>query len=204
MAEKNRYWCGVLYTENMLQDWEDLIGDIVQLPYCYCIHDCDTDTQSEHRKEHVHLILVFNNTTTYKHAFSVFSELNAPGRIAVNTVKSIINIRSMYDYLIHDTETCRKLCKFLYDKSCRKMGNNFDIGNFEQVSLAEKKEVLRELCKIVYDEFFYNFADFYMYIDNKFKDDSVYIDVLNNHSGLIERIVKGNYFKWKEMQGRDY
>ena len=41
MAEKNRYWSGIAYPENMIDTWQDDIGDIVQLPYAYCIHDKD-------------------------------------------------------------------------------------------------------------------------------------------------------------------
>lgn len=202
MAEKNRYWCGVLYPENMVPDWQECIGDLIQLPYAYCIHDADLDSAGDDRKEHVHLIICFNNTTTYKHACSVFSELNAPGKIAVNTVKSIINIRSMYDYLIHDTETCRKLCKKLYDKSCRITGNNFDIGSYEQVSLAEKNAICKELCTLIVEEFFTNFADFYMHVIQKYED-GTYFDVLKGHSGLFERIIKGNYFKASEFSSRN-
>lgn len=133
-----RFWTGVLYPENMIEEWETDIGDIVQLPYAYCIHDTDTDSQSEHRKDHVHIILAFPNTTTYKHAMSVFELLSAPGKNALNTVQRCINIRSAYNYLIHDTETCRKKCKFLYDESCRKTGNNFDIGAYEQLDITIK------------------------------------------------------------------
>lgn len=194
MAEKNRYWSGVLYPENMVEDWQDLIGDILQLPYAYCIHSADTDSKSEHRKDHVHLIIVFNNTTTYNHALFVFKRL---GENSINTCKSIISIRSMYDYLIHDTETCRKLGKELYESSCRITGNNFDIGSYEQVSLAEKNEVCKELCKLIISENFIYFNEFYMYVCSNF-DDGVYFDVLKSHSGLMERIIKGNYFFHKD------
>lgn len=107
MAQKSRYWTGVLYTENMLTDWEMEIGDLVQLPYSYCVHN-DVDEEGESRKEHVHIILVFSNTTTYNHAFSVFDRLSAAGRRSVNRIESVINIRQMYEYLIHNTETCKK------------------------------------------------------------------------------------------------
>lgn len=197
MAEKNRYWSGVLYPENMVDDWQDLIGDLLQLPYCYCIHHADLDSKSEHRKDHVHLIIVFNNTTTYKHALSVFNVLSSEGRIAINTCKPIINIRSMYEYLIHNTETCRKLGKEEYAASERIAGNNFDIGNYEQVSLAEKNEVCKELCKLIVSENFIYFNEFFMYVCSNYED-GVYFDVLKSHSGLMERIIKGNYYTHKD------
>ena len=36
--------------------------------------------QSEHRKDHVHLIVAFPNTTTYKHALNVMDLLSAEGK----------------------------------------------------------------------------------------------------------------------------
>ena len=144
---KARYWQAVMYPENMVEGWQDRIADIVQVPFAYCVHSEavsythldvykrqhseDTDEKSEHRKDHIHLIIVFPNTTTYKHAMSVFGLL---GDKALNTCEACVNIRHCYDYLIHDTESCRKAGKHEYDPSERITGNNFDIGAYEQIS----------------------------------------------------------------------
>ena len=141
--DKCKYWVGVLYPENMLPDWENEIGDIVQVPFSYCIHDADKDGKEEERKKHVHIILVFPNTTTKNHAKNVFALLSAPGKNAFSNIKAIINIRGMYNYLIHDTETAKKQGKKLYDVSCRVNGNNFDIGAYEQLGVQEKND----MCK---------------------------------------------------------
>ena len=61
MIDKSRYWQAVCWLENMVDGWQDSIGDLLQLPYAYCIHDMDTDSMSEHRKNHVHIIIVFPN-----------------------------------------------------------------------------------------------------------------------------------------------
>lgn len=194
MASNARFWTAVLYPENMLEDWETDIGDIVQLPYAYCKHDTDTDTQSVHRKDHVHIILAFPNTTTFNHAKSVFDLLSAPGKVALNTIQRCINIRASYNYLIHDTETCRKKSKYLYDSSCRITGNNFDIGAYEQLDLNIKNEMLKELCDMIIREGFINFGDFYMYVVSTLEDFN-YFDLLKTYSGLLERLTKSNYQK---------
>ena len=160
---KNKYWTAVLYPENMIDTWESDIGDIVQVPYAYCVHDADMTESAERRKKHVHIILAFPNTTTYKHALSVFQKLSFAGLKALNTCEPVINIRHMYDYLIHNTEECRKKKKLIYDPSCRKTGNNFDIGSFEQISAAEKQDMCKELCDFIINHGFTNFADFYVY-----------------------------------------
>ena len=100
---KARYWTGVLWLENLDENWQDEIADLVQVPFAYCIHDKDVDEQNEGRKPHVHLILAFSNTTTYNHALQVFKLL---GDKAVNTIQACISIRNTYEYLIHNTETC--------------------------------------------------------------------------------------------------
>ena len=194
MAEKNKYWTAVCYPENMVDDWKDRIGDLLQTPYCYCVHDQDTLADSEEdRKVHVHIVNAFNNTTTYKHALSVFQSLSKPGTICVNTCKPVINIKHMYNYLIHDTEDCRKKGKHLYDVSERICGNNFDIGNFEQLSSAEKNDICYELCTLIVKEGYTNFTDFFVNAMGDF--DSSYFEVIKTHSGLLERLCKGNYLK---------
>lgn len=191
--EKNKYWVGVLYPENMVYEWESRIGDLLELPFCYCLHNADKDSKSEHRKDHIHLIIVFPNTTTYNHAMTVFNRLSADGKQAINTCQAVINIRSKYEYLIHNTETCKKQGKELYDKSLRVCGNNFDIGNYEQVSLAEKSIMCKELCDCIVENGFSNFADFYLYVMSNY--DSDYFSILQSYSGLFERLTKANYQK---------
>lgn len=186
-----RYWVGILYPENMVEDWQDKIGDIVELPFAYCIHDKDLDNDDDERKVHVHLILAYPNTTTYNNMFTVFSKLNAEGKRAVNKIEKIINIRHKFNYLIHDTERCRKDNKYLYPKSERITGNCFDIGAYEQLDQSEKDRMLQELAKEICDKNFTNFSDFYLYVLSNFED--TYFQIVKGYSGFLERLTKGNY-----------
>lgn len=197
MINKARYWIGVLYPENMINDWEKEIGDIVQVPYAYCIHDADLAGKEDERKLHVHLILIFSNTTTYSHAFKVFDLLSKKGLRAINTCQAIVSIRGAYDYLIHDTETARKQNKKQYDPNLRITGNNFDIGAYEQLGLVEKNEMCNYLCNIIITEKFTNFVDFYEYcLLDLFDEDSNYFEIVKSYSGLFERLTKGNFQKY--------
>lgn len=191
MINKARYWTGVLYPENMIDDWQEEIGDLLQLPYVYCIHDKDLDNDGDSRKVHVHLMIVFPNTTTQKHAMSVFDVLSASGKSALNTIQAVINVRSMYNYLIHDTDTCKRKNKHLYDKKDRIVGNNFDIGTYEQVSAQEKINMAKELSDIIMREHFIDFGEFYLYVTSNFDD--VYFEILKTNSGFFERLIKSNY-----------
>lgn len=191
ITTKARYWVGVGYPENMRADWQTSIGDVLQLPYEYCIHDKDVDGAQDSRKTHVHIMVAFPNTTTYKTALSVFQGLSADGKQAFNTVQKVNNVRFMHNYLIHDTEDCRKKHKHLYDKSERISGNNFDIGNYEQLSLDEKKGIRRELAELIYTKGYCNYLDFYMDVVTNYPAE--YEDVVCGNSGHFARLTQGMY-----------
>ena len=196
---KARYWTGVLYPENMLEDWESRIADTVQVPFAYCLHHLDKDSKSEHRKDHIHLILAFPNTTTYSHALGVMNLLSAEGKSAINKCQAVINIRNVYDYLIHDTEDCRKKEKELYPVDARIIGNNFDIGSYEQLDAFRKNEMFLELGELIRNVGFMNYIDFYGYVVDNF-DDMNYIEVLKCYSSHFEKLTKGNYNKWVQAR----
>lgn len=197
--DKARFWTAVLYPENMKDGWEDSVGDILQHPYAYCKHYQDKDSKSEHRKDHIHFIVAFPNTTTYKHAMSVFDLLSAEGKKALNTCEAVIGIRNCYDYLIHDTETCRKQGKELYPAEARITGNNFDIGAYEQLGTAEKNEMFLEMGQAIREHGFTNYMDFYEFVVDTYEDMN-YIEVMRCYSGHFERMTRGNYQRWEQEQ----
>ena len=196
--DKARFWTAVLYPENMRESWETDIGDVLQYPFAYCKHTQDKDSKSVHRKDHVHVILAFPNTTTYKHAMSVFDQLSAEGRKALNKCEAVIGIRNVYDYLIHDTETCRKQGKELYDAAERITGNNFDIGAYEQIGATEKNEIFLELGNAIRTNRFTNYMDFYAFVVDTYEDIN-YIEIMRTYSSHFERLTKGNYQKVEQQ-----
>ena len=193
MSEKARYWVGVCYPENMIPDWQSEINRILQLPFCYCIHNMDCTTSKEVRKEHVHIILVFPNTTTKKYALSVFNKLSFDNFVCCPSCENVHSIRFMYEYLIHNTEDCKKKGKFLYDVSCRISGNGFDIGQYEQISVQDKLKMSMELADIIVREGFEEYLSFYMFVVSNF--DFEYFEIIKSNSGFFERLCKGNYLR---------
>lgn len=60
---KVKLWEGICYPENMLDDWQEEIDDILQVPFAYAIHDIDHDQKSKQRKTHVHIIVVWGGNS---------------------------------------------------------------------------------------------------------------------------------------------
>ena len=201
ITTKARYWVGVGYPENMRADWKDVIGEVTQLPYAYCVHDKDVDGAEDDRKVHVHILLAFPNTTTYKTALGILQELSAPGKKAFPTVQKVNNVRYLYNYLIHDTEDARKKHKYQYDPTERITGNCFDIGNYEQLSLDEKKGIRRELAELIFSKQYVNYFDFYMDVVTNYPAE--YEDVLCGNSGHFARLTQGMYQRLTGHVNRD-
>lgn len=201
MAEKAKYWVGVCYPENMIDNWRDKLDDM-GVSYAFCIHDKDhlseynkkkgKDVEEEERKTHVHIILAFNNTTTYNHALNTLMELSKPGKRCLNTMEIVRNIRNKYEYLIHNTEKAKKDKKYQYPIAERITGNNFDIGAYEQITSTDKNRMAKELCKLIRDNGICNFADFFDMVSEM---DMEYFDIMKTYSGLFDRLCKGNYHK---------
>lgn len=200
---KNRQWTAVLYNENMRAEWKEEIDYLLQLPFAYCVHDKGLEIEKqERRKIHTHIILVFPAPTTYKHAVEVFSRLSADGKRAFNTIEPVYNARNMYDYLIHDTDDCRKKGKYQFPKEERVVGNCYDIGSYEQVSQADKNEVFDLLTDLIFTGDVTNFADFVLEARNQYPDRVELIrDVMRSYSGYFDRLIKGNYFRIYEKLG---
>lgn len=179
-----------MYPENMVDNWQEDIDDILQLPYAYCVHDQDKDGNEEDRKKHIHLIIAFPNTTTYNHAMSVFKELEAKGHQAVNEIKRVISMRQAYNYLIHDTDNCREKGKHQYGKDERIEGNNFDIGAYEQIGIEEKLKMRVELSIDLLEKRFTTYALFYDYVLRAYKG-TEYENIVVTYQGHFDKLCKG-------------
>ena len=125
--------------------------------------------------------------------------LSAEGKKAINKCEAVVGIRNVYDYLIHDTEDCRKKGKEQYDPSERITGNNFDIGAYEQLGTAEKNEMFLEMGQAIREHGFTNYMDFYEFVVDTYEDMN-YIEVMRCYSGHFERMTRGNYQRWEQGQ----
>lgn len=194
---KKRIWVGILYVENMRNDWREQIEDLLDLPFAYCVHDKDLDKDGDCRKPHVHLMVAWPGPTTYTEALRTMSLLSAPGKRAINKCEAVRNVRKKYNYLIHATAKAREAGKYQYDPAERITGNNFDIGAYEQISLVEKQRMRQELGRLIFDKEITNYADFYVYVLSNFEPD--YEDVVVSFSSHFTRIING---VWQKVQER--
>lgn len=198
---KSRYWVGIVYTENCKSGWQDAIGDDLQLPAVYAIHDQDLDESGAPRKPHAHVLVCFPNTTTRKHAKEVLNTLSAPGKVCCSTAQACINIRHTYEYLIHNTETAKKEGKHLYPESARVGVNGFDIGIYEVVSAKEKHEMVFELSKLVSERGIENMRDLFAVVSGEY--DFRHFECYLANNAYFDRLCRGVYLSRVNNGGVD-
>lgn len=197
---KARYWMAVLYPDRMLEGWQSNIGALLQVPYCYIIHDKDLRSDGVDRKVHVHVLIALGNTTTYAAALSIFKALqdpNKPSCIPNDEIRQVRYIRAVYDYFIHNTEECKKLGKHLYEPSERISGNCFDIGSYEQLGQAEKDAIILSVTDYIFDHSVENFADLILAIRDFGTE---YFSIVKSNAGYFQALTKGMYLKGEKIR----
>ena len=198
MAEKYRYAECILYPENMIDDWESVIDDKLQLPFAYCLHDKDKEKDGSEVKPHIHIILVHNNTV----ALSFFkkwvnSRLSKPDCICCSTCEPILNMDKSVKYLIHDTDKAREEGKFQYPESARRFGNNFDLHHYLQIDENEKLYITQVIAQHILD---YNIMDLTSVHQWILSQGDKYYSVFVSRSAYFDRLASGNWKKWERKK----
>jgi len=102
----------------------------------------------------------------------------------------------------YDTDKCRKLGKHQYDPSERITGNGFDIGNYEQISTAEKQHMLKELTWFIMSEGYETINEFTQPALERFGEQ--YWEIMVSYSAFLVKYLNGNKMMREkaEMQKR--
>ena len=97
---------------------------------------------------------------------------------------------------------CRKLGKHQYDPSERITGNGFDIGNYEQISTAEKQHMLKELTWFIMSEGYETINEFTQPALERFGEQ--YWEIMVSYSAFLVKYLNGNKMMREkaEMQKR--
>ena len=99
MSQNFKFWLGVCYLDEMCPDWQSKIDDLLQVPFAYGKHEVHYNSIVDHCLSHVHILLVFPFTTTFKHALSVFNFLSSDDSICCYHCEPVSSPSSALQYL---------------------------------------------------------------------------------------------------------
>lgn len=203
----NRYWQGIFYPENMIPTWRDAIGSMCSLPLEAILHDKDLNKDGTRRKEHIHVIIAWNNTTGALSAFKTFSNLgmslsaNGVNTFALNTLEAVQNIGNAHNYMRHATDDAQKKCKHLYAEEELLSFNNFDIGLFEQLGVVEEEQIKTQIEAMILEGRIKNYLKLKLMV-RQLKD-TRYIKVLEKNIYEFSTLTR-SMWQWEEEYRKEY
>lgn len=109
MANRARNWAFIAYPESLPADWFDTLSDFHIPAFISPLHNQDVDHDGERKKEHYHVMLMYQGKKSLEQVKEVTDALNCPMPIAVS------DTRGYARYLCHLDETDEK--KYHYDKA---------------------------------------------------------------------------------------
>lgn len=174
---KKRYWAFVLYPESAPENWKEILQQ-TGLSICVSpLHDKDINPTGEPKKAHYHVILCYSGPTTFKCVKGITDKLNQPIPIALEQV------RGYFRYLTHKDNPE----KYQYSEKEIITINDFDIDNYNDLSVSQIKSIMIDLQKIIRDNEILEYADLLDFLlDN---DLLSYLDVAQNHTILFNTYI---------------
>ena len=174
---KKRYWAFVLYPESAPINWREILQQ-TGLAICVSpLHDKDINPTGEPKKPHYHIILCYSGPTTFKCVKSITDNLNQPIPIPLEQV------RGYFRYLTHKDNPE----KYQYNEKDITVINDFDIDNYNDLSVSQIKAILIDIQKIIRDNNIIEYADLLDFLLDS--DLLSYLDVAQNHTILFNTYI---------------
>ena len=112
------------YPESLPDNWQDILIES-GVPFAISpLHDRDMNPDNTEKKPHYHIILNYDNTTTYNNVVRFLEPFNCP------IPQPLESIRGYYRYLTHKDNPE----KFQYDEAEIICFNGFDSSNFTELT----------------------------------------------------------------------
>lgn len=184
---KKRYWAFVLYPESAPENWKEILQQ-TGLSICISpLHDKDINPTGDPKKAHYHIILCYSGPTTFKCVKAITDSLNQPIPIALEQV------RGYFRYLTHKDNPE----KYQYNEKDITTINDFDIDNYNDLSVSQIKTIMIDIQKIIRDNDILEYCDLLDFLlDSELFS---YLDVAQNHTILFNTYISSLRNKKKNI-----
>lgn len=136
---KSRWWWFIAYPESLPDNWKDVLL-LTGIPFIVSpLHDKDINMDGEYKKPHYHIIVIFDNPTTYNH---VLTHCCKPINATIPQV--ILNISGCIAYLTH--KGIENKAQYNENDVCCYNGSQAYLKDYDYISdvYSAIEEVIRE------------------------------------------------------------
>lgn len=181
---KAKYWTFLVYLDSAPKNWRELLNDTNVSLAISPIHDQDLNENGELKKAHYHIIIAFNNTTTYNNALEIAKLCNA------NIIKKVYSMSAIYEYLTHSNEKD----KHHYDVNNIILMNNFNLNEYDETTRkSEELNDFKSLINIIINNNITKLSQLFELISNSNNDNL--FKILKSNAYLINCLIKENLYK---------
>ena len=182
-----RTWAFVVYPESLPKNYEEIITN-TGLPMAFSpLHDKDVNPTGEVKKPHYHVIVYYENATTYNNVKTNVTDI-LNGTIPIK----LESMRGMYRYHLHlDNPE-----KYQYDDRDRKFYNGFDIDMASKLTKTEKNKLIREIHDFIKNYKVFEYSDLMDLLkDNDYLN---LYEVAQENTIYFNAYIKSRKYKHKE------
>lgn len=186
---KKNAWTFEIYKDSCNPKWEEiLINSHIQFVYAY--HDKDENPDGTVKKPHTHVMIYFDGPTTYNNALELAKRVGA----ANEYIQPVGSVRGMVRYFTHKDNAD----KYQYNDTIIQCRNGFDIDNFIDLTLTQKKEIKKAITIIIKEKGITEYADLMNYLLDENLDDLW--DIASNNTLFFKSYIDSQRYKLKEKE----
>lgn len=158
---RTRNWTFIVYPESAPENWRQILDDLhlewVESP----LHDLDLNATGEKKKDHYHILILFNGNKTYQQVIDMISPLNA------TIPQQCHNAKSLVRYMAHlDNPE-----KYQYSPSDIISHGGVEIADLLKPTASEKYTIVKEMIQYVKENRVTEFQDLVDYAMANRSDD---------------------------------
>lgn len=83
-----RSWATVLYPESAIDGWKNILAEQCVPCFVSPLHDCDVNADGEIKKEHYHILFVFDGKKSFSQVEEICNLIGSVGLEAVNSTRA--------------------------------------------------------------------------------------------------------------------
>lgn len=146
---KKRNWAFVCYPDSLPSNWQDILIES-GIPFAISpLHDKDINPDNTIKKPHYHVILSYDNTTTYNNVVRFLEPFNCP------IPQPLESVKGYYRYLTHKDNPE----KYQYDESDILCFNGFDSSNFTELTKSQIDAIKYEIIDFILENNILEYSD---------------------------------------------
>lgn len=189
---KARAWTFLVYPDSCPDNWLEMLEELCIPCAISPLHDKDVNPTGEEKKAHYHVILRWENTTTYKNVLQITNTFNSP------IPKKVESVVGMYRYLIHKDNPE----KYQYNEDDIICFSGFDLDMFETLKTGDRQRILDEIEDIIEEN---NIDELYKLIRYLRKNDmKKHLYIVRNNTIYLGSIIRSKKFMYeKDLEQRE-